>query len=67
MLLNLSNCNTLDDVQQQAEGQIEIFFGLMQLGEVDFSTLLGCGIQLLVTVSVCEPHHLEKNKNRKKI
>uniref|UniRef100_A0A3B3YZW2 Uncharacterized protein n=1 Tax=Poecilia mexicana TaxID=48701 RepID=A0A3B3YZW2_9TELE len=33
MLLNLPNSNTLDDVQQQAEGQIEIFFGLMQLSE----------------------------------
>lgn len=55
-------CNTFDDVQEQTERQIEKFFSLMQLGEMDFSTMLGCSIQLLVTVSVGKPHHLHKNR-----
>lgn len=54
--------NTFDDVQEKTERQIKKFFSLMQLGQVDFSTVLGCSIQLLVTVSVCKPHHLGKNR-----
>lgn len=53
---------TFDDVQEQTERQIKKFFSLMQLGKVDFGTMLGCSIQLLVTVSVCKPHHLGKKK-----
>lgn len=54
--------NTFDDVQEQTERQIKKFFSLMQLDQVDFGTMLGCSIQLLVTVSVSEPHHLCKNR-----
>lgn len=54
--------NTFDDVQEQTERQIQKFFGLMQLSQVDFSTMLGCSVQLLVTVSVCKPHHLGKKQ-----
>lgn len=53
-------CNTFYDVQEQAERQIQKFFSLMQLGQVNFSTVLGGSVQLLVTVSVCKPHHLSK-------
>lgn len=52
--------DTFDYVQQQAERQIQEFFSLMQLGQVDLSAVFGCGIQLLITVSVCQPHHLGK-------
>lgn len=52
---------TFNDVQEQTQRQIKKFFCLMQLGQVDFSTMLGCCIQLLVTVSVCKPHHLDTN------
>lgn len=52
---------TFNDVQEQTQRQIKKFFSLMQLGQVDFSTMLGCSIQLLVTVSVCKPHHLGNN------
>uniref|UniRef100_A0A3P9LZZ3 Family with sequence similarity 180 member A n=1 Tax=Oryzias latipes TaxID=8090 RepID=A0A3P9LZZ3_ORYLA len=34
----------------------------MQLSQVYFCTVFGCSIQLLVTVSVCQPHHLKQNK-----
>lgn len=52
--------DTFDYVQQQAERQIQEFFHLMQLGQVDLGAVFGCSIQLLVTVSVCQPHHLGK-------
>lgn len=54
--------NTFDDVQQKTERQIQKLFSLMQLRQMDFSTMLGRSIQLLVTVSVCKPHHLGNNK-----
>lgn len=52
--------DTFNDVQEQTERQIEKFFCLMELSQVDFSTMLGCCVQLLVTVSVCEPQHLDE-------
>lgn len=53
--------DTFEDVQEQTERQVEEFFSLVQLGQVDFGTMLSCGVQLPVTVSVCKPHHLGKN------
>ncbi|CAG5957936.1 unnamed protein product, partial [Menidia menidia] len=48
---------------EQTERQIEKLLSLMQLSQVDFSTVLCCCIQLLITMSVCKPHHLHKTRS----
>lgn len=56
--------NTFNDVQEQAERKIEKFFCLVELSQVDFGTVLGCSVQLLVAVSVCQPQHLDQEEKK---
>lgn len=37
----------------------------MELSQVDFGTVLGCSVQLLVAMSVCQPQHLDEGKKNK--
>lgn len=60
----MGRTDTFNNVQEQTEWKIEKFFCLMELSQVDFGTVLGCSVQLLVAVSVCQPQHLDEEEEK---
>lgn len=56
-----------DYVNEKAQGQVQELICLVELKQVDFCTVFGCCIKLLVTVSVSKPHNLVGNEQQQNI
>lgn len=56
-----------DYVNEKAQGQVQKLIRLVDLKQVDFCTVFGSCIKLLVTVSVSKPHNLVGNKQQHNI
>lgn len=61
-ILDLVQLLTLEDVEEQAEGQVEELLGLVELGQVDLGAVFSCSVEILVAVTVGQPHHLQRSK-----
>lgn len=51
---------TFNDVYEKTQRHVQELICLVQLNQVNLCTVLGSRIQLLVTVSVRQPHNLKE-------